>query len=90
MPNKRPRAYDLLVYGASGFTGSLRVSVKGDKDPGYGSTSKMIAESGICLARDVMMRWGEGSGPRPPRWESRSSAGCKPRPISPSRWKMVL
>jgi short subunit dehydrogenase-like uncharacterized protein len=32
----------------------LRVSVKGDKDRGYGSTSKMIAESGsICLARDV-------------------------------------
>jgi short subunit dehydrogenase-like uncharacterized protein len=31
----------------------LRVSVKGGKDPGYGSTSKMIAESGICLPRDV-------------------------------------
>ena len=31
----------------------MAVSVKGDKDPGYGSTSKMIAESGICLARDV-------------------------------------
>jgi short subunit dehydrogenase-like uncharacterized protein len=27
--------------------------VKGDKDPGYGSTSKMIAESALCLARDV-------------------------------------
>ena len=31
----------------------MAVSVKGDKDPGYGSTSKMIAESAICLARDV-------------------------------------
>lgn len=26
--------------------------VTGDKDPGYGSTSKMLAESAICLARD--------------------------------------
>lgn len=31
--------------------------VKGDKDPGYGSTSKMIAESALCLLRDVA---GEG------------------------------
>jgi short subunit dehydrogenase-like uncharacterized protein len=31
--------------------------VKGDKDPGYGSTSKMIAESALCLLRDVQ---GEG------------------------------
>jgi short subunit dehydrogenase-like uncharacterized protein len=29
------------------------VAVTGDKDPGYGSTSKMIAESALCLARDV-------------------------------------
>ncbi|MBO9624051.1 MAG: saccharopine dehydrogenase NADP-binding domain-containing protein [Sphingomonas sp.] len=27
--------------------------VKGDKDPGYGSTSRMIAESALCLLRDV-------------------------------------
>lgn len=27
--------------------------VTGDKDPGYGSTSKMIAESALCLAHDV-------------------------------------
>lgn len=27
--------------------------VKGDKDPGYGSTSKMIAESALCLLCDV-------------------------------------
>lgn len=26
--------------------------VTGDKDPGYGSTSKMLAESAICLAQD--------------------------------------
>ncbi len=27
--------------------------VTGDKDPGYGSTSRMIAESALCLLRDV-------------------------------------
>jgi len=27
--------------------------VTGDKDPGYGSTSKMIAESALCLAQDI-------------------------------------
>jgi short subunit dehydrogenase-like uncharacterized protein len=30
----------------------VRVSVKGDKDPGYGSTSKMLAESALCLVQD--------------------------------------
>lgn len=35
----------------------LTATVKGDRDPGYGSTSKMIAESAICLVRDV-----EGEG----------------------------
>ena len=30
-----------------------RISVKGDRDPGYGSTSKMIAECAICLLRDT-------------------------------------
>jgi short subunit dehydrogenase-like uncharacterized protein len=32
---------------------SVRVSVKGDRDPGYGSTSKMIAEAAICLLKDA-------------------------------------
>jgi short subunit dehydrogenase-like uncharacterized protein len=31
----------------------LRASVKGDRDPGYGSTSKIIAECAICLIRDI-------------------------------------
>ena len=28
-------------------------AVKGDKDPGYGSTSKMIAEAALTLVQDV-------------------------------------
>ena len=27
--------------------------VTGDRDPGYGSTSKMIAEAALCLVQDV-------------------------------------
>tara|TARA_B100000686_G_scaffold298753_1_gene332031 strand:+ start:131 stop:1372 length:1242 start_codon:yes stop_codon:yes gene_type:complete len=32
----------------------LRLRIKGDRDPGYGSTSKMLAESAICLAKDKL------------------------------------
>jgi short subunit dehydrogenase-like uncharacterized protein len=30
----------------------LRARVTGDRDPGYGSTSKMLGEAAVCLARD--------------------------------------
>ena len=30
------------------------VKVNGDMDPGYGSTSKMLGEAAVCLARDEM------------------------------------
>ena len=33
---------------------NIRASVKGDRDPGYGSTAKMLAESAVCLARDEL------------------------------------
>lgn len=55
-PSKRERetgSYDVLFVGSDHEGRMLRASVKGDKDPGYGSTSKMISESALCLARDV-------------------------------------
>ena len=55
-PNKEQREngmYDVLFVGETADGRSLRASVKGDKDPGYGSTSKMISEAALCLARDV-------------------------------------
>jgi short subunit dehydrogenase-like uncharacterized protein len=55
-PSKEEREsghYDVLFVGEMKDGRTLRVSVKGDKDPGYGSTSKMIGESALCLARDV-------------------------------------
>jgi short subunit dehydrogenase-like uncharacterized protein len=41
--------YDILFVGQTASGESISASVKGDMDPGYGSTSKMIAESAICL-----------------------------------------
>jgi short subunit dehydrogenase-like uncharacterized protein len=41
--------YDVLFIGSNDTGDTVRASVKGDKDPGYGSTSKMIAESAVCL-----------------------------------------
>lgn len=54
-PSKEEREagyYDILFVGLTGDGDQIRVGVTGDKDPGYGSTSKMIAESAICLVRD--------------------------------------
>ena len=45
--------YDVLFVGRTADGRVLRASVKGDRDPGYGSTSKMIAETALCLVTDI-------------------------------------
>ncbi|MBL8356616.1 MAG: saccharopine dehydrogenase NADP-binding domain-containing protein [Delftia acidovorans] len=45
--------YDVLFIGNDTAGHSLRVGVKGDRDPGYGSTSKMITEAAVCLLQDA-------------------------------------
>src|SRR5260221_498782 len=55
-PSKEEQAtghYDLLFVGIAPDGRQVRVAVRGDRDPGYGSTSKMIAECAICLLRDT-------------------------------------
>ncbi|MBK3662989.1 saccharopine dehydrogenase NADP-binding domain-containing protein [Bradyrhizobium diazoefficiens] len=55
-PSKEEREnglYDLLFVAIAPDGHQVRTFVKGDRDPGYGSTSKMIAESAICLLRDA-------------------------------------
>jgi short subunit dehydrogenase-like uncharacterized protein len=55
-PSKEEREsglYDLLFVGIGEGGRQVRVAVRGDRDPGYGSTSKMIAECAICLLRDT-------------------------------------
>ena len=44
--------YDVLFVGEMPDGRAVKASVIGDKDPGYGSTSKMIAEAAICLTKD--------------------------------------
>jgi short subunit dehydrogenase-like uncharacterized protein len=45
--------YDVLFVAESEGKETLRLAVKGDRDPGYGSTSKMISEAALCLARQA-------------------------------------
>jgi short subunit dehydrogenase-like uncharacterized protein len=45
--------YELLFIGEMPDGQTITATVKGDRDPGYGSTSKMIAEAALCLVRDV-------------------------------------
>jgi short subunit dehydrogenase-like uncharacterized protein len=55
-PSKEEREngmYDLLFVAIAPDGRQVRAAVKGDRDPGYGSTSKMIAECAICLLRDA-------------------------------------
>ena len=55
-PSKEERDaghYDLLFVGELPGGGRVEAAVTGDKDPGYGSTSKMIAESALCLAGEA-------------------------------------
>ena len=55
-PSKEQREKGLfnLLYVAIAPDGRMvRAGVTGDRDPGYGSTSKMISECAICLLRDA-------------------------------------
>ncbi|KYG99274.1 saccharopine dehydrogenase NADP-binding domain-containing protein [Bradyrhizobium sp. DOA1] len=55
-PSKEERENGLfnLLYVAIAPDGrQVRAGVTGDRDPGYGSTSKMISECAICLLRDA-------------------------------------
>ena len=54
-PSKESRDngnYDVLFCADLADGSTLHAAVSGDMDPGYGSTSKMIAESAICLVKE--------------------------------------
>jgi short subunit dehydrogenase-like uncharacterized protein len=58
-PSEKPRTSGFYVIELLGRHPvdralDLRVRIRGDRDPGYGSTSKMLAESAVCLARDPL------------------------------------
>jgi short subunit dehydrogenase-like uncharacterized protein len=55
-PNREQRErgrYEVLFIGDTARGERLRATVKGDRDPGYGSTCKLISESALCLASEV-------------------------------------
>lgn len=55
-PNKEQREkgrYEVLFFGETADGKKLTTSVAGDRDPGYGSTCKMIAEAALCLVQDI-------------------------------------
>ncbi len=45
--------YEVWFSGQADCGERLRAVVKGDRDPGGGSTCKLIAESALCLIREV-------------------------------------
>jgi len=55
-PSKEERdngRYDLLYVAIAPDGRQVRASVKGDLDPGYASTARMISECAVCLLRDA-------------------------------------
>lgn len=62
-PSKSAREaghYEIFFHGrhAEDSAKNMRARVTGDMDPGYGSTSKMLAESAVCLAKDKPLTGG--------------------------------
>lgn len=53
--NAREKGYfNLRTYGELPDGSVIRGKTIGDRDPGYGSTSKMLSECAVCLARDPL------------------------------------
>lgn len=44
--------FNLLMIGRLANGKVVRLRIRGDRDPGYGSTCKMLAETAACLAKD--------------------------------------
>ncbi|WP_372830005.1 trans-acting enoyl reductase family protein [Psychrobacter maritimus] len=45
--------FDIRLFGQTADKDSINTKVTGDKDPGYGSTSRMLAQAALCLAQDI-------------------------------------
>ena len=49
---KDPGFYNIQFIGKTSAGRIFNTHLHGDADPGYGSTSKMLAESAVCLVQD--------------------------------------
>ncbi|OLF37690.1 saccharopine dehydrogenase [Psychrobacter sp. Cmf 22.2] len=45
--------FDIRFFGETANNDNINTKVTGDKDPGYGSTSRILAQSALCLAQDI-------------------------------------
>ncbi|MGO2996873.1 MAG: saccharopine dehydrogenase family protein [Moraxellaceae bacterium] len=45
--------FDIRHFGQTLKDDTITVKVTGDKDPGYGSTSRMLSQAALCLAQDI-------------------------------------
>ncbi len=45
---------ELLAKHPTDAARNMRAEVRGDRDPGYGSTAKMLSECAVCLAQDEL------------------------------------
>jgi short subunit dehydrogenase-like uncharacterized protein len=50
---QRKGGFDLRFHGRTQAGEVIRARVTGDRDPGYGSTAKMLGQAAACLADDV-------------------------------------
>jgi short subunit dehydrogenase-like uncharacterized protein len=53
---QRSGNFDLRFLGRTQAGEVIRARVTGDRDPGYGSTAKMLGQAAACLAQDVTRR----------------------------------
>ena len=55
-PDEATRNNGFFEFWAHGTDGThhLKVKVSGQRDPGYGATSRMLAQAGLCLTRDAL------------------------------------
>ncbi len=52
--------FDIRFFGQTSKKDTISTKVTGDKDPGYGSTSQMLAQAALCLAQDIAKTKVEG------------------------------
>ena len=45
--------FDIRFFGSTAAGDTITTKVTGDKDPGYGSTSQMLAQAALCLVEDI-------------------------------------
>ena len=52
--------FDIRFFGHTSNNQEVLTKVTGDKDPGYGSTCQMLAQSALCLLQDISKQEVEG------------------------------